>query len=62
MLNTVYRLVSPKQLEAVIIDEELSSNTVIVRPTYLSICHADQRYYNGSRVSFKKKITDGTDS
>ncbi|MCM6845791.1 alcohol dehydrogenase catalytic domain-containing protein [Lactococcus lactis] len=58
MLNTVYRLVSPKQLEAVIIDEELSSNTVIVRPTYLSICHADQRYYNGSRDAsvLRKKL------
>lgn len=58
MLNTVYRLVSPKQLEPVIIDEELSSNTVIVRPTYLSICHADQRYYNGSRDAsvLRKKL------
>jgi ribitol-5-phosphate 2-dehydrogenase len=49
MLNTVYRLVSPKQIEAVTVDEEVTPGTVIVRPTYLSICHADQRYYQGTR-------------
>ncbi|MCT3053867.1 alcohol dehydrogenase catalytic domain-containing protein [Leuconostoc mesenteroides] len=49
MLNNVYRLVAPKLIEKVILDEKIDSNTVIVRPTYLSICHADQRYYNGMR-------------
>jgi ribitol-5-phosphate 2-dehydrogenase len=49
MLNKVYRLVSPRQIEAMTIAEEMNTNTVIVRPTYLSICHADQRYYTGSR-------------
>lgn len=58
MLNTVYRLVSPKQIEAMIIDETISANTVVVRPTHLSICHADQRYYNGSRDAavLRKKL------
>ncbi len=56
MLNTVYRLVSPKQFEAVVVDEKASENTVIVRPTHLSICHADQRYYTGARdVSVLKR-------
>lgn len=49
MLNNVYRLVAPKLIEKVVVDEKIDSNTVIVRPTYLSICHADQRYYGGQR-------------
>lgn len=50
MLNHVYRLVSPRQFETIIVDEEINgTDNVIVRPTYLSICHADQRYYTGTR-------------
>ena len=47
MINIVYRLKSPKFFEEAIEDIELDG--VIVRPTYLSICQADQRYYQGSR-------------
>ena len=49
MLNTVYRLTSPRQIEAVTFDETIDEHSVIVRPTYLSICHADQRYFIGTR-------------
>lgn len=58
MLNNVYRLVAPKLIEKVIVDEKIDSNTVIVRPTYLSICHADQRYYGGQREAeiLRKKL------
>ncbi len=50
MLNQVYRLVSPRQFETVIVDEKIEqSDCIVVRPTYLSICHADQRYFTGSR-------------
>lgn len=49
MINNVYRLVSPKLIEKTIVDEQITEKTVIVRPSYLSICHADQRYYNGLR-------------
>ena len=49
MLNTVYRLISPRRIEAEFNDIDLDSGSVIVRPTHLSICHADQRYYQGSR-------------
>lgn len=49
MLNTVYRLISPKRIEANFTDISLDPGSVIVRPTYLSICHADQRYYQGKR-------------
>ena len=47
MINIVYRLKSPKFFEEAIDEVELDG--VIVRPTYLSICQADQRYYQGSR-------------
>lgn len=49
MLNTVYRLVAPRRFEVAFNDIDLNSDKVVVRPTHLSICHADQRYYQGSR-------------
>ena len=49
MLNTVYQLKAPRQFEAVFKDVPLDREHVLVRPTYLSICHADQRYYQGNR-------------
>lgn len=49
MINIVYRLVAPKLLEEVYTDLNLEKG-VIVRPTYLSICKADQRYYYGKRA------------
>lgn len=50
MLNTVYRLVAPRRIEVEFSDIDINSDKVIVRPTYLSICHADQRYYQGARA------------
>lgn len=47
MINIVYRLKSPKFFEEAI--DEIELDGVVVRPTYLSICQADQRYYQGSR-------------
>lgn len=49
MINQVYRLVSPRQFEVAYKEGSLNSNKVIVRPTHLSICAADQRYYTGKR-------------
>lgn len=58
MLNKIYRLVAPRQFEPFIIEEKICEDTVIVRPTFLSICHADQRYYTGSRdkAVLRKKL------
>ena len=58
MLNKVYQIVSPRQFEETFVDIELDSSSVIVRPKYLSICHADQRYYQGTRPEevLKKKF------
>ncbi|MBQ2665624.1 alcohol dehydrogenase catalytic domain-containing protein [Methanobrevibacter sp.] len=47
MINIVYRLKSPKFFEEAI--DEIELDGVVVRPTHLSICQADQRYYQGSR-------------
>lgn len=50
MLNTVYRLVEPRRFEAHFEDIDIFQNQVLVRPTHLSICNADQRYYQGRRA------------
>lgn len=49
MINQVYRLVSPRQFEVTYKDKSIISDQVVVRPTHLSICAADQRYYTGTR-------------
>lgn len=49
MLNTIYRLIEPRKIEIEFNDFEMNDDKVIVRPTHLSICNADQRYYQGTR-------------
>ncbi len=50
MLNTVYQLKRPRQFETVFHEIELDYEHLIVRPLRLSICNADQRYYQGTRA------------
>ena len=49
MLNRVYRLVAPRVIEPVEVPVDLADDCVVVRPTHLSICNADMRYYLGRR-------------
>ncbi|MFC6181586.1 ribitol-5-phosphate dehydrogenase [Lactiplantibacillus daowaiensis] len=58
MLNQVYRLVAARQFEVQTVDEVLAPTDIIVRPTYLSLCHADQRYFTGNRsqTALRKKL------
>lgn len=49
MLNRVYRLIAPHTIEPVEVQVDVGQNAVVVRPTHLSICNADQRYYQGRR-------------
>lgn len=49
MLSTVYRLTAPRRFEIMFEDLNLTGDQVLIRPTHLSICHADQRYYQGKR-------------
>lgn len=48
MINIVYKLIAPKQFEEYYEEIDIQDK-VIIRPTYLSLCHADQRYFNGKR-------------
>ena len=50
MIAQSYRLCSPKQIRTDFIDLPLPIDDVLVRPSYLSICAADQRYYQGKRA------------
>ena len=58
MFNTIYQLVRPRQFEVAFSDISLDDRHVIVRPTHLSICNADQRYYQGKRAEavLRKKL------
>lgn len=50
MLNCVYRLIAPRSFEPVQVEVSTHEGTyAVVRPTYLSICNADMRYYLGNR-------------
>ncbi|MBQ9913350.1 MAG: alcohol dehydrogenase catalytic domain-containing protein [Clostridia bacterium] len=49
MLNTVFRLTQPRKIEIAFSEIDIFSGNIIVRPTYLSICNADQRYFQGTR-------------
>ena len=49
MLNTVYRLVESRRFEVAIEEIDIFGENAVVRPTHLSICNADMRYYLGTR-------------
>ncbi len=55
MINEVIKLVAPRRMEMFFEEEIVDENHVVVRPKYLSICAADQRYYTGARA---KEILD----
>ena len=50
MLNTIYQLVRPRQFEVAFEDISIDGEHILVRPTHLSICNADERYYQGKRA------------
>lgn len=49
MINSIYQLTAPRLIEVTYGEIDLSEGGVLVRPSYLSICRADQRYYQGAR-------------
>ena len=49
MINTVFRLSAPRRFEIAFEDIEIFGKNAVVRPTHLSICNADMRYYLGTR-------------
>lgn len=58
MINKVYRLIGTKQIDVEFEERTLEGDGIIVRPTKLSICAADQRYYTGTRgkEAMRKKL------
>lgn len=56
--NRVYRLVRPGAFEVFDAGKDVPEGFAVVRPTYLSICAADQRYWSGRRdpAALKAKL------
>lgn len=50
MINEVYQLIAPKLIDTAYKEINLTDDAVILRPVNLSICKADQRYYQGLRL------------
>ncbi len=48
MINQIYQLVAPKVF-SVKYEDVSFTDKMIIRPEYMAICHADQRYYLGQR-------------
>lgn len=48
MINYIYQLVNPQFFCVKYVDTKIDEK-VLIRPRYMSICHADQRYYLGNR-------------
>jgi ribitol-5-phosphate 2-dehydrogenase len=53
MINRIYRLIDAKRIEMVQRQVAFGPGSVLIRPEYMAICAADQRYYLGRR---KKEI------
>ncbi len=58
MINAVYQLVSPRMIEVAYKEIDLAAGEVIMRPYKVSVCKADQRYYQGmrSQAALKAKL------
>lgn len=48
MINQVYRLVAPGMIDVACTQPDIK-DCVLLRPLYMSVCKADQRYYLGNR-------------
>lgn len=57
MISSIYRLVSPRVISVKYEDITFDDN-VIIKPEYMALCHADQRYYQGNRdkAVLRKKL------
>ena len=50
MINQIYQLTKPKFINIKYQEEEIDQeNHILIRPNYMAVCHADQRYYQGKR-------------
>lgn len=59
MLNQIFQLIKPKNITVKFQEENMNqSDRILIRPYYMAICHADQRYYQGKRdpIVLTKKL------
>lgn len=50
MINQVYQLIKPKLINVEYEEIDINNkNNILIRPNYMALCHADQRYYQGKR-------------
>lgn len=49
MINRIYRLMDTKRIEMVQREVDFCDRAVITKPEFVSVCAADQRYYQGKR-------------
>ena len=64
MLNQIFQLTQPKNITIKYQEEDMShGDKVLIRPYYMAICPADQRYYQGKPdlKCLKREITHGPD-
>ena len=65
MINQIYQLTKPKFINVKYQEEDIDQeNHILIRPNYMAVCHADQRYYQGKRDPkiLNKKTSNGNDS
>ena len=57
MINHIYQLINPGIISVKYDDIDLNDG-IIIKPEYMALCHADQRYYMGKRDAkvLKKKL------
>ena len=58
VVSKTYRLVAAGEIKTEMIEREVKEGWVVVEPNIASVCHADLRYYTGSRrpEAMKKKL------
>lgn len=58
MFNRIYRLIDTRKIACFQREMSFDEDTVVVKPLFLSICQADQRYFQGQRRKdiMKKKL------
>ncbi len=49
MINRIYRLMDTKRIDMIQREIMLGSDMILASPRYVSVCAADQRYYQGKR-------------
>ena len=49
MINRIYRLMDTKRIDMVQREVSFGAEDILIKPRFVSVCAADQRYYHGNR-------------